>query len=192
MCWEINKKEFYNKPEKYHKMAEEDIIVYKIGCCTDNEFIPYYYKGFSYRANIPNKDIKLHMESNQLYKSYAFIDEGYHSYLGECFLELFNKDAQFVGVFSLGSVLKKPKVKKKNILYLDNTYFIHEHIDDSFIIGKFIIPKGTEYYINERNEIVSSQLVWTGEAKHVSDIKLGNFIKLKLKDIDYVLENRKT
>lgn len=190
MCWKITKKDFDKNPERYHKIAKKDIFVYKIGYEADNGFSPYYYKGFSYKANIPNKNIKLHMESNQLYQSYAFIDEGYHSYLGECFVELFNKDAQFVGGFSLGSVLKKPKVKKKNIFYFDDTYFIHEHIDDSFIIGKFIIPKGTEYYINERNEIVSSQLVWTGKFKHLIDIKLEEYTKVKFKDIDYVLDNR--
>ncbi len=30
-------------------------------------------------------------------------------------------------------------------------------------IGKFIIPEGTEYYINDDGEIVSSQIMWTGE-----------------------------
>ena len=34
---------------------------------------------------------------------------------------------------------------------------------DVTTIAKFIIPKGTEYYENEEGEIVSSQIMWTGQ-----------------------------
>ena len=162
MCCEIKKKEFNENPDKYHKVAEKDIEVYKIGCWKNKGFSPYYCDTFIYKPNIPNKEIKLVM-NNRACLNIFYIDEGYHSYSGECFVELFNKDVNFVGVFSIGSILKKPKVKKKNIIYFDKIYFIHEHIDDSFIIGKFIIPKGTEYYKNEVGEIVSSNIIWTGE-----------------------------
>ena len=50
-------------------------------------------------------------------------------------------------------------------------------------IGKFIIPKGTEYYENEYGEIVSSQIVWTGECMSLSELKKNSYEPIKFKDL---------
>lgn len=128
MCWEINKKKFDNNPEKYHKIAEEDITVYKFGDVyqDDGNFHPCVHDAFKYRPNVLNKEIKLNLETYENISFVIFeyyIDEGYHSY----------------------SYCK------------EGLHLLSHHN------GKFIIPKGSEYYQNEYGEIVSSNIMWTGE-----------------------------
>ena len=62
MCWKINKKEFDNNPEKYHRIADKDITVYKFGNRTDNKFNPIFVNTFSYSVNSLNKEVKLVLE----------------------------------------------------------------------------------------------------------------------------------
>ena len=150
MCWKIDKKEFKKNPTCYHKIAEEDVVVYKVGGVIDGKFIPYFRHDFVYTANALNKEVKLGSDKGYEYVS---IDEGYHSYS--------NRDRAFE---TLNCIM---------VFELDYNYY------DKIVIAKFIIPKGSEYYKNEEDEMVSSQLIWTGESIP--------FIKLLNK---YVLENR--
>ena len=165
MCWKIDKNEFVKFPKSYHKIADEDIFVYKYGKISedDNCFHPYVKKCFSYKPNVLNEKIKINLEEDEdMYLHYVYynINEGYRSYSGEC-----------------KNFYERPRGKN----------FCIETIN---IIGEFIIPKGTEYYENEYGDIVSTQLVWTGKFKHLIDIKLEEYTKVKFKDIDYVLENK--
>ena len=47
MCWFINKTEFEDNPNQYHKVAEEDIFVYKIGDVINGKFFPYFKCDFA-------------------------------------------------------------------------------------------------------------------------------------------------
>lgn len=167
MCWTISKIKFDENPEEYHKIADKNIIVYKIGYLkTDlfgTTFCPYF-RGFIYTANSTNKEIKMDFR-------FYCINKGYHSYSDECYI----KEG-----YIKGSIIIIPSGRflyhlgyYRNALYYRNTF-----------IGKFIIPKGTEYYTNEDGEIVSSNIIWTGEYYKTKDIK-EPFINFK--KLDYVL-----
>ena len=175
MCWEINKWAYTQNTKKYRKVADKDIFVYKLGYKDGNGFSPYYRDEFIYNANMPNEEIKLYVNSSQVFD--FRVDEGYHSYSGEC--------KYFYEIWPRGKIFCVETINKEK-----PTSFIGDYFDKSNIIGEFIIPKGTEFYENEFGDIVSSQLVWTGKIKHLIDIKLEEYTKVKFKDIDYVLDNR--
>ena len=62
MCWIIDKAKFNDNPERYHKIADKDITVYKIGevfSMLDNKFFPYFQRKFSYESYKENSEIKL-------------------------------------------------------------------------------------------------------------------------------------
>ena len=163
MCWKIDKKEFKSNPEKYHKVAEEDIVVYKFGKEIDKKFFPSYKINFGYEPNyLSDKvEIKLNKDGVCYHGTRCFYsNEGYHSYSEECEIikYLYN-----VGVYS--------KISNGNRL----DYYEFE----TPFIGKFIIPNGTEYYENEDGEIVSSQIMWTGKGIYFSDIESKSLIKFK-------------
>lgn len=166
MCWKIKKEVFDKNPEKYHKIAEEDIVVYKFGEKRDNTFFSFYQTNFGYEPNKPNKIIKLEwLEFNQV------IREGYHSYSEECFYR--------TDPYLTKSIMLYVYSKGNKNLYLD--WCIGEELNN---VGKFIIPKGAEYYINEDGEIVSTNLIWTGKSISFSDLETtGQGNKFMLKDI---------
>ena len=171
MCWTIDKEVFDKNTKKYRKVADKDIFVYKIGYKDGNGFSPYYRDEFIYNANMPNEEIKLYVNSSQVFD--FRVDEGYHSYSEECYVRECITDN--IDIYS-------PVSEKIN--NFDN----YDEIYEQFAIGKFIIPKGSEYYENEYGEIVSSQIIWTGERYPINGYK--NTTKVKFKDIDYVLDNR--
>lgn len=168
MCWIINKVVYEKNHEKYHKVASEDKIVYKFGYVNNNIFHPSCYSEFGYEANVSNNkvDIKVLSFRNELEELYyLYAEEGYHSYSEECSLTL---DEYAHDAFRIWANSK-----------LNNCKRIFDYSREKFI-AKFIIPKGTEYYENEVGEIVSSNIIWTGQIK---DTSLVNDEPVKLKDI---------
>lgn len=168
MCWQT--KNVITKGFKHSLSSTEDIEVYKIGWIDKNIFYSYYCE-CGYKFNTPNEVIKLHLNSCSAFK--ARIEQGYHSYSEECYVRECITDN--IDIYS-------PVSEKIN--NFDN----YDEIYEQFAIGKFIIPKGSEYYENEDGEIVSSQIIWTGERYSINGYKYAN--KVKFKDIDYVLGNK--
>ena len=137
MCWTISQ---LSKPEKYHHVAKEDIIVYKYGQVSDKAFYPRFFYEFSYKPNIANDAISLTVVR-------GMINEGYHSYHADCFYQC---KERHLSIFNFN----------------DYPFCFADYCDDSnFIVnvGEFIIPKGTDYYKNENGEIVSSNIMWNGK-----------------------------
>ena len=168
MCWQINKIDYEKNPEKYHKIAEEDITVYKFGNEIGNEFSPAYQVDFCYKANVTNKYEELFID---IYKMDCYINKGYHSYSGDCSIIFYNLNKNAITPF-FGVYPKNDNTKVENV-YIGN------------ILGIFTIPKGIEYYENEHGEIASSQLIWTGKV-----IDYGKAIEQPTKLKDYVLGNK--
>ena len=136
MCWTINKDKFSENPDKYHKVAEEDIVVYKVGKNKGGKFFPFFVDNFPYIAHNTNEKVKLVLEDmSNFIDGTNIIMKGYHSY---------------VNIDKVYDEIKKMRLFDENIVY-------------GFSVGKFIIPKGVEYYDNNKGEIVSSQLIWTGD-----------------------------
>ena len=51
MCWIIDKEKFDSCSNIFHNVAEDDIIVYKIGKIKNSYFMPMFHSNFKYKAN---------------------------------------------------------------------------------------------------------------------------------------------
>ena len=154
MCWRIDKLAYCRDSKKYHKIADKNIIVYKIGYRVGNEFHPSFQTRFGYEPNVLKEEIKLSFVENSLYiDTWYEINKGYHSYSEDCSIVSFDsRGCTSYFAYKPFYVYNKGKA----------TIRIGEYIGFIFI-AEFIIPKGTEYYENEYGEIVSSQIMWTGQ-----------------------------
>lgn len=167
--WTINKNLLNKYPKKYHKIAVKDMIVYKVGYKYKSSFLPFYrgWDDFEYEPQQINVNIDLCGQTiNDEYR----IKYGYHSYLGKCCCQIDNASGND-RIVKYGDSIRAFEI----ILYTVDMEPLHEdlevykEINNSIInIGKFIIPANTEYYVNYDGEIVSSNIIWTGESHMLS------------------------
>lgn len=135
MCW-IGRK--YNK-----QVAKRDFYVYKIGMVLGNTFVSLFQKHI-YRIKksnpiIPLKPVKDNYEIIE-------IETGYHSYKEVAIEFCQNLYSRYI---YLGDAIKG----------FVNDLSLYSHL----YLCTFIVPKGSEYYINTRGEIVSSNIIYTGK-----------------------------
>lgn len=138
MCY----KAYTNQCAKKH-IAKKDLVVFKVGRLDNNNFVPYYHEFYRYKIGVKQPKIEL------LYNlGTRSIDCGYHSYK--------------YAVFKIW----EPAILSSRINILIDLYVrpaIYNCLKTKpAIIGKFIIPKGSAYYKNIYNEIVSEQIKFTG------------------------------
>lgn len=139
MCWEGKKKK---------NIADKDILCYKILKRTENEneLISIYYQ-FIYELKKLYKT-QIYPENSWIYDDKIYINEGFHSYDKNIVIKLQNyRNSAIVNVFS------KHKV------------FLYEPISSNLVLMECIIPKGSIYYKNGYNEIVSNQIIINREIK---------------------------
>ena len=131
------------------RIARKDIAVYKMGSISENIFISLY-QNYIYEIGKINKDIVLipDMRYNingvfRIEDPLCTIYRGYHSYtsIGMSYSDL--------GLYSRTIYLGKLPYT----LWLKNYYYI----------ATFIIPEGSNYFENDRGEIVSSSIIYTGK-----------------------------
>lgn len=135
MCW-IGRKDT-------KQVAKRDFYVYKIGLVMDNIFISLFQKHV-YRIKESNPIIPLKpVESNC---GMIEIEAGYHSYK-EVAIEFYS-NPNFRDIY-LGDAIKG----------IVDEFSLYSHL----YLCTFIVPKGSEYYINSRGEIVSSNIIYTGK-----------------------------
>ena len=168
MCWSIDKNGLLKDLKECSKKTAKDITVYKIGDIKEDKFIPYYHNDFYYLINKFNDEIKLKIEE---FDDKIIIGDGYHSYSKDCYIY---QDSDNDGICICND---------KNESF--DTYI---SIIRANFIGKFIIPKGSVYYENEDGEIVSSQLVWTGESFPIINLPKSNS-DIFFNKLNYVLGN---
>ena len=162
MCWKVNNR---RTTKKFRKIAEMDIAVYKFGDINDDKFFPCFHHMFGYKSNIINDEVKLKIRRKRLF-GFPYINDGYHAYSGDCIyaeLKIFPKNSICEALCNI------------NLVHL-MTYY------GSSYIGKFIIPQGTEYYENSDGEIVSSNIIWSGEGKHIAFLHFKEPKAIRLKD----------
>ena len=124
--------------------AKRDIVVYKIGTVADkNTFVPYFVNSFIYTT-----DIKY--QTSPDFGSNIMI-ERYHGYINI----IITSSAIPVSV----AIQKNTKDKPVISIYPSNYKPLY--------LGKFIVPKGAIYCVNELNEIVSNQIIYTGQYSNV-------------------------
>lgn len=127
--------------------AKRDIVVYKIGEFADKDtFIPYFMNSFTYKTS----------KKCQICPDFKgrVIKVGFHSYINIIVTSF--KSCQ------LYAIIKK-NTKQKSIISM---YPIFQD-QDTLYLGKFIIPKGAIYCVNELNEIVSNEMIYTGQYSSV-------------------------
>ena len=127
------------------KIAERDFYVYKIGESADeNTFVPYYMNRFTYKTG--EKYLRCpDFNSNS-------ITVGFHGYINIIVTDI--KSLQ------LYAVIQK-NTEQKSLISIYST------LQDTLYLGKFIVPKGAIYCVNKLNEIVSNQIIYTGQYSNV-------------------------
>lgn len=139
MCWEGKKKK---------QVADKDILCYKILKRTENssELMSEYFT-FVYELKKLYKT-KICVRNSYFYDDKIYIYEGFHSYDKSILIKLNNyKDNSTVSVFC------------------GHRLFSHVFTHSNPILMECIIPKGSIYYKNGYNEIVSNQIIINREIK---------------------------
>lgn len=136
MCW-IGRK-------NTKQIAKRDFYVYKIGVVLGNTFVSLFQTHI-YRIKGSNPIIPLKPTKNDY--EIIEIEAGYHSYK-EVAIEFYPQNHYFRDIY-LGDAIKG---------FVDDLR-LYSHL----YLGTFIVPKGSEYYINTRGEIVSSNIIYTGK-----------------------------
>lgn len=139
--------------------AKRDIVVYKIGVEANKAiFTPYFMTKFSYIAGIKN--------TTDPNFNISHINEGFHGYINI---------ALTITVVTPTSVVLQKNTKDRPPISIYPTN------NKTLYLGKFIIPKGAIYCVNENNEIVSNQIIYTGQYSNVWEVnRVPDFYKTNL------------
>ena len=124
--------------------AKRDIVVYKIGSeANKNAFVPYFIGSFKYLTGI-----KCYTSPD--FKSNLMII-GYHGYINIVITS---------SSIPVSAVIQK-NTKDKPVIN------IYPSVYEPLYLGKFIVPKGAIYCVNELNEIISNEMIYTGQYSSV-------------------------
>ena len=135
---------FWKSKQSKVLRAKRDIVVYKIGVEANKDaFVPYFVSSFKYLT-----DIKC--QTSPDFGSNLMI-VGYHGYINIVIT------SSFIPISV--SILKNTKDKPVINIYPSNY--------EPLYLGKFIVPKGAIYCVNESNEIVSNEMIYTGQYSSV-------------------------
>ena len=135
---------FWKSKQSKVLRAKRDIVVYKIGNeANKNAFVPYFICSFKYLTGIK-------CQTSPDFKSNLMII-GYHGYINIVIT------SSSVPV----SVTIQKNTKDKPVISIYPSHY------KPLYLGKFIVPKGAIYCINERNEIISNEMIYTGQYSSV-------------------------
>lgn len=135
---------FWKSKQSKVLQAKRDIVVYKIGNeANKNAFVPYFINSFKYLNGIK-------CQTSTEFGNNIII-EGYHGYI----------NITITGSAIPVSVAIQKNTKDKPVISIYPSNYEHLYL------GKFIVPKGAIYCINERNEIVSNEMIYTGQYSSV-------------------------
>ena len=147
MCWIENIKSFDLQ------IVDRDIEVYKIVSDASKLSCESLIQGFAYKANIGYAMDAMELEESNLDGAFCtadliYITKAYHSYT------------------KIRFTLKKPcspypKNGYKGIIA--GNLLMPIRIDNPYYVATFVIPKGSQYAVNWKGEIVSNQIMYTGK-----------------------------
>jgi hypothetical protein len=139
MCWSGNEIEI--RPH----VAKGDITVYKFGnYSTEEAFFLPRYMDLRYEIGKLQKKVSIKVIRPYPLINVWTINEGYHSYSGGNRIRI-GKNGIFLSPRNRGGY------------YSDIVAF-----ERPVYIGRFIIPKGSTYYINRAGEVVSENIMYDG------------------------------
>ena len=124
--------------------SKRDIVVYKIGNEANKDaFVPYFVGSFKYLTGIKCQTFP-DFGSNLMIV-------GYHGYI----------NIVITSSFVLVSVAIQKNTKDKPVISIYSSNY------EPLYLGKFIVPKGAIYCVNELNEIISNEMIYTGQYSSV-------------------------
>ena len=147
MCWIEDTKSFDLQ------VADRDIEVYKIVSDASKLSCESLIQGFIYEANIGYVMDAMELEESGLGDAFCnanliYITKAYHSYT------------------KIRFTLKKPCSPCSTPEYkgiIAGNLLMPIRIDSLFYVATFVIPKGSQYAVNWKGEIVSNQIIYTGK-----------------------------
>ena len=135
---------FWKSKKSKVLIAERNMVVYKIGNkASENTFVPYFRDSFKYLTGIKCQTFP-EFGSNPM-------TEGYHGYI----------NIIITSSAIPASVAVQKNTKNKPVVGI---YFSDY---EPLYLGKFIVPKGAIYCVNEHNEIISNEMIYTGQYSSV-------------------------
>ena len=147
MCWTER------KVDVDIRIADKDIEVYKVVIRAGKQSCKSCVQGFMYEANtlckIPSMELKkINLGSAFCTSDLICITKAYHSYT------------------KINFTLKKPcdpysKHGYKGIIVGNQLAPIK--VDNPYYVATFVIPKGSQYAVNWKGEIVSNQIIYSGK-----------------------------
>ena len=146
MCWIEDTKSFDLQ------IANRDIEVYKIVSDASKLSCESLIQGFIYEANIRYEMDAMELEESSFSSAFCptdliYIAKAYHSYTKIRFT--------LKKPYSLCSPPEYKGIIAGNLL-------MSIRIDNSYYVATFVIPKGSQYAVNWKGEIVSNQIMYTG------------------------------
>lgn len=148
MCWTERKKDVDIQ------ITDKNIEVYKVVRGANKQSCKSCVQGFMYEANtlykIPAMELKKISlgSASHIAADIIYIEKAYHSYTKIYFTLKKLCRPSFIDGYKgiiVGNQLAPIKV--------DNPYYV----------ATFVIPKGSQYAINWKGEIVSNQIIYTGK-----------------------------
>ena len=146
MCWIEDIKSFDLQ------IADRDIEVYKIVSDASKLSCKSLIQGFIYEANIGYVMDAMELEESGLSDTFCnanliYITKAYHSYT------------------KIRFTLKKPCSPCSTPEYkgiIAGNLLMPIRIDNPYYVATFVIPKGSQYAVNWKGEIVSNQIIYIG------------------------------
>ena len=147
MCWIENTRSFDLQ------IANRDIEVYKIVSDASKLSCKSFIQGFIYETNIRYAMDAMELEESNLDGAFCtadliYITKAYHSYTKIRFT--------LKKPYSLCSPPEYKGIIAGNLL-------MPIRIDNPYYVATFVIPKGSQYAVNWKGEIVSNQIMYTGK-----------------------------
>ena len=147
MCWIENIKSFDLQ------IADRDIEVYKIVSNAGKLSCESLIQGFVYEANIRYIMDAMELEESGLGDAFCnanliYITKAYHSYT------------------KIRFTLKKPCNPCSTPEYkgiITGNLLMPIRINNPYYVATFVIPKGSQYAVNWKGEIISNQIIYTGK-----------------------------
>ena len=134
------------------QIADKDIEVYKVVYKANKKSCKSCVRGFMYEANTLYKMPSIELKKSYMYRTYSvlsviFVQKAYHSYT--------KIQHTLSRIYEKGSIYKS-----KGIIFGNQLTSIR--LDNPYYVATFIIPKGSQYAVNWKGEIVSNQIIYTG------------------------------
>ena len=135
------------------QITDKDIEVYKVVSEASKRSCKSCVFSFMYEANTLYKIPSIELKKSYMYRTYSvlsviFVQKAYHSYT--------KIQHTLSRIYEKGSIYKSKGIITGNLL-------MSIRIDNPYYVATFVIPKGSQYAVNWRGEIISNQIIYTGK-----------------------------